>query len=77
MLNEAEEWIGFFGDSEYEKEDGEIRMGNWALMGTFDKIIRDFHLELDDDILDDKLTGLYIVKNDNGTVCLVKLMYDD
>ena len=70
ILND-EEWLGFFGDSEYETDDGEIRMGYWSFIGVFRK--------LDDDISDDALTGEYIyrVMNDNGNVCEIILTYND
>ena len=65
ILN-SEEWMGFFGDSEYETDDGELRMGYWVFIGTFNNIAQGFYGELDDEISDDALTGeyLYRIKND-------------
>ena len=78
ILND-EEWLGFFGDSEYETDDGEIRMGYWSFIGVFRNIPQRFYKELDDDISDDALTGEYIyrVMNDNGNVCEIILTYND
>ena len=76
ILNDR--WVGFFGDSEYQSDNGDIRMGYWSFIGIFENIVDGFYCGLDDEISDDELTGnhLYIVKNDNGVVCCIKLMYD-
>ena len=86
ILNDGE-WVGFFGDSEYKMDDGKIRMGYWSFVSILENFVDDvigfnlvdgFYRELDDEISDDELTGnhLYIVKNDKGVVCCIKLMYD-
>ena len=77
ILNNSD-YVGFFGDSEYQSDNGDIRMGYWSFIGIFENIIDGFYCGVDDEISDDELTGehLYIVKNDKGVVCCIKLMYN-
>ena len=75
ILNEAK-WIGFMGDSEFINKDGEIVMGYWV----FVDIIKEntTSLTLDSEIEELEPMGkeyIYILKNDNGITCMIKLLY--
>lgn len=76
ILN-SEEWIRFMGDSEYIGRDGVLRLGYWV----FESIQKDAEtdLNLDSEIQDENLNGFqsFLVKNDNGTVCKITLIYGD
>lgn len=76
ILN-SEEWIRFTGDSEYTTKDGLLRLGYWI----FEAIKKDTEtdLTLDSEIKDENLNGFqsFLVKNDNGTVCKITLIYGD
>lgn len=75
ILN-SEEWIRFTGDSEYITKDGLLRLGYWV----FESIQEDAEtdLTLDSEIKDENLNGFqsFLVKNDNGTVCKIAVIYD-
>jgi hypothetical protein len=77
ILND-EDMIGFQGDSEYVNGDGELVCGTWTFIDKgFD--VREDDWNLDSEILEDVLWGNlthYLVKNDNGTVCEIRLQYN-
>lgn len=79
ILND--EKVGFQGNSEYEDENGKLRMGYWTFLDIID--IEDAHVNnhftLDDEIEDYQLLNMigWKVKNDNGTLCIVQFIYPD
>lgn len=77
-------WVGFFGDSEYVKEDGEVKFGYWSFTGIVDKkdeqMINEKYgiFSLDDevdeeDIQDNNLD--FPIWNDKGQLCAVQFTY--
>ena len=83
ILN-SEKWIGFQGDSEYQTEDGEWRLGYWTFLGVYKEIVDGYAHSLDEEITDDEFNEIMEmnngrtisnVENDNGTVCLIGLIY--
>ena len=80
LLNSSilnEEWVGFQGDSEYFDADGELQFGNWTFVGITEDTKGEIPLDLDDEIPEEALYGdyLFIIKNSNGNVCVVKFGY--
>ena len=81
ILNEAK-WINFFGDSEYEDDNGETIMGNWAFIRImeWDEVPPTAcPYRLDNEIDEEDLFSdnpYFAIENDNGILCLVKFFYD-
>ncbi|WP_405265312.1 hypothetical protein [Methanobrevibacter sp.] len=79
ILND--EKVGFQGDSEYQDENGEIRMGYWSFLDIFgvEYSYMNDYFTLDDEIDDSELLekSIWKIKNDNGVICLVEIVYND
>lgn len=80
ILND-DEWVGFFGDSEYVHENGEVKMGYWSFLDIIEpeSIRVKEHFTLDDEIDDSELLNPtpWMVKNDNGQLCVVEIRYQN
>ena len=78
ILND-EDMVGFQGDAEYTNGDGKLVCGTWTFVDAgLDEKENDWNL--DSEILEDVLWGeitYYIVKNDNGTVCEIRLQFNN
>ena len=79
ILND-ENMVGFQGDSEYENCDGDMVFGSWSFTGVYeDEPIKDSDWNLDSEIPEHTLWDEiqdYLVRNDNGTLCEIRLMFD-
>ena len=75
---DSEEWIGFFGDSEYKNKDGEVVMGYWSFDGINNNLEADSSNTYDMELSEDELTGQkgYTLLNGKGTICLITLYYN-
>ena len=75
-----EDYVGFYGDSEYTNEDGELVMGAWRFILIYDGWLRNHeYLTLDDEIDESLLTSedsSIEVFNDNHELCLVEFHYN-
>lgn len=72
------EWVGFSGNSEYKREDGEYAMGYWNFLGIAEDEATDDDWSLDDEIDDSILyedKWLFRIVNGKGNVCIVKFIY--
>ena len=74
-------WVGFQGDSEYNHENGEIKMGHWSFLDIIERenVRVKEHFTLDDKINDSELLDPtpWVIKNDNGQLCVVQIVYTD
>lgn len=75
------EWVGFFGDSEFINKNGELIMGAWTFNTLFDGWLRDVEYPtLDTEVDEDEISkGNHYVElfNDNGDLCGVEFLYGD
>ena len=80
ILND-DEFVGFFGDSEYFSENGGLKMGYWSFLDIIEpeNIRVKENFTLDDKIDDSELLNPtpWLVENDNGKLCVVQIMYHD
>ena len=73
-----EKWVGFFGDSEYINDNGEVVMGYWSFDGINNNIEEDLSNTYDMELSEDELTGQkgYTLLNSKSTICLITLYYN-
>lgn len=78
VLND-EDMVGFIGDAEYENCDGKIVWGSWRFVDVYpDEPVKDTDWNLDSEIEEKILYDYiqyYLVRNDNGTMCEIKLKF--
>jgi len=75
-----EDMKGFQGDSEYVREDGRLMFGSWTftdVYGTEDIKDDDWTLdsEIDEEMLYNSEIQHYLVVNEKGVLCEIKLDY--
>ena len=85
ILN-AGKWIGFFGDSEYVDENGDVKFGFWSFTGIVDEKDVEYVDEkygiftLDDEVDEEDFYNNNLdfpIMNDNGQLCAVQFTYGD
>ena len=74
---DSEEWIGFFGDSEYKNKDEKIVMGYWSFDGIDNDLLPKLSNTYEMELSEDEINGQkgYTLLNNKGSVCLITLYY--
>lgn len=74
---DSEKWVGFFGDSEYMNDNGEVVMGYWSFDGINNNLIPELSNTYEMELSEEEITGKkgYTLLNSKGTICLITLYY--
>lgn len=74
---DSEKWVGFFGDSEYINDNGEVVMGYWSFDGINNNLIPELSNTYEMELSEEEITGKkgYTLLNSKGTICLITLYY--